>query len=77
MWAWVSFAIGFFLGMSTGIFVIALLKQCSPPERGSDYESMASNSKDSLKAGFFTESTPLMIPDSYRIGDTEDRGQAN
>jgi len=52
MWAWVSFGIGFFLGMSTGIFVIAMLKQSSPPPKVSGCETV--DGKDSLRAQSFS-----------------------
>ena len=76
MWAWVSFAIGFFLGMSTGIFVIAMLKHCSPPERHSDYEAMTPHSKDSLRAGFFTEGK-LPMPPGKVVALRSSRSQLN
>ena len=75
MWVWVSFGIGLFLGMITGIFVIAMLKQSDPPERVPDYETV--DMKDFLRAENFTECTLPMIPDSYQVGDTEDRSRVN
>ena len=55
MWHWVIFCIGLFLGIITGIVVIAMLKQISQPERVSHYET--EDRKDSLRVQHPTEGT--------------------
>lgn len=72
MWEWVGFAIGLFVGTSTGILLFAMLEQMSPPE--SDSHSGNEDRKEYLRAEYFAQGTLSTLPDSHQTIDTEDRG---